>query len=373
MKPNYDDDMKRRKNAPRVGALSNPDMDEMHHHILKHAYCLRDYQMDKRLGTGGYGLVYRMIDKYQQHFAVKIQLVEKSFFNELLCMYKFFRYGIGVKFVDYCYVEYDNRLYGIIVMDELQGSLKTLVCGKWLSEDTLQSIGKQMMMIFETMRKYHMSHNDLFLHNIGYMNGNTVELKLFDFGESLYKDGNIDLDVLLFGHELLSTKSENLSWLRTNYWSEMKELLSASSLQAIDDNDPATLMTLYMNLKRQNSSVVIHRANVKAAVEKVCPTIDKLLLKMIVNLMMKDKRDETSDRRVIRQYQQKAENELNDRRELAEQLLARYGITDEETIDALLYHTRNKVCKFKILGKRLKSMLRPNSFVWPTPKRVSIP
>jgi serine/threonine protein kinase len=184
--------------------------------ILKYATCLREYTKITPFAAGAYGMAcYVSTPQQPELYVVKIQRIKypEQYAYEIETMRRFYQAGLTVKIISECKVSMEGIEHeiGVIVMEKLHGTVSELLhkYGPVMTQSTIASLWQQYMAILDTMKRCHLSHNDMHMSNVGYVveGGNHV-LKLIDFGRGSCQQYMEDLNKLSFLVSIFKPKRE---------------------------------------------------------------------------------------------------------------------------------------------------------------------
>jgi len=177
--------------------------------ILKHATCFVDFINPVYINAGSAGIVFDVTSRKDKnvHYALKISKPCKLWVHEIKCLKAFSNAGVGVKFISSCIVYLpDNNmgLFGVHIMQKVDGILMDYL-EKEIPIEELEHIGNSMTDIFIKMKKANLTHGDLALFNIGYVNSTPKKLVLFDYDKAKTDRYYPDVDILRVSADLLTT------------------------------------------------------------------------------------------------------------------------------------------------------------------------
>ena len=157
----------------------------MNNNVINYVFQNISNEKGNKLGEGTYGKVYNLknTDKVIKIFKGTNSLNIENELNITTLMSKI---KIGPKVYKTKQFVFNNKVYGYIIMEKMNGSLYDLLKRQNVSDSLKMDAIQNAQMLIDDLMQHGICHGDIHIHNIAYkfVNGN-LDIKLIDFGKSI--------------------------------------------------------------------------------------------------------------------------------------------------------------------------------------------
>lgn len=174
----------------------------------------KGYFVDKKLGKGEFGVVYKVCLENNRNceYALKVQNVNKSRYKDIEKEHElhklFYKAKLSPKFVESKTIKKNNKYIDYSLIERIDGILEDYI-QPFTTKEQLDMIVSSIIRLCNSMCKFKLTHGDMHSGNIAYVlnvHKRRIDFKLIDFGWSMKGKCNPQLELLQFLRTLHMSK-----------------------------------------------------------------------------------------------------------------------------------------------------------------------